>query len=151
MSSGQEAGREILVQTMQEYARISLAQLLARVTSELERAADHPDADSVHDVRVAIRRANQAMHVFAGLVPHHAARHVRRRLQTVLEGASAVRDCDIAMELYSEVRLPTSHPAWEDVRAARVMAETDFLQHVRESVLEARSNHWQSQLDLPPP
>jgi CHAD domain-containing protein len=137
------------MKTMREFAQASVAKLLAKVTGELERAAETPDADTVHDVRVAIRRVNQALRLFAGLVPHHAARHVRRRLKTVLDGASAVRDCDIAMELYSEVRLATSHPAWEEVRAARIMAESAFRERVRELVIEAQSLEWQSQLELP--
>jgi CHAD domain-containing protein len=133
---------------MKEYAQAVVAQLLERVAKELERAALQADEEAVHDVRVSIRRANQALRVFSGLVDGKAARGIRRRLKSVLDEASAVRDCDIAMGLYGEVRLPPAHPAWEEMRARRVIAESGFRHRVRELADEARTGVWKTELGL---
>jgi CHAD domain-containing protein len=134
--------------TMREYAQETVARLLQRVAQELERAAVTPDEDAVHDVRVSIRRASQALRVFSRLLPRREARAIRSRLKTVLDEASAVRDCDIALGLYAEVLLPNSHPAWEEMRARRVLAESGFRLRVLELVTEARAGVWESDLKL---
>jgi hypothetical protein len=91
------------------------------------------------------------MRVFGALLPHREARDVRRRLKLVLDEASAVRDCDIALALYGEVRLPNAHPAWEEMRARRVLAESGFRLRVLELVTEARAGVWQTALRLVSP
>jgi CHAD domain-containing protein len=136
---------------MREYAQATVAGLLERVTQQLERAAVTPDEDAVHDVRVSIRRASQALRVFSGLLPHREARAIRGRLKMVLDEASAVRDCDIALGLYAEAGLPNSHPLWEEMRARRVLAESGFRLRVLELVTEARAGVWESDLKLVAP
>jgi len=138
------------MRTMEGYARTSLIRLLARVGQELTRATTgaNADADTVHDVRVAIRRANQGLRVFAGLVPHRQAKKARRRLKRALDAASGVRDCDIALQLFGEVRLPPAHPAWEETRARRMLAENHFRTVVRELVEEFENGAWRERLGL---
>jgi len=138
------------MRTMETFAGVSLARLLGRVGQEIARAdaAAGFDADMVHDIRVAIRRANQALRVFVGLVPRGPAKKLRRRLKRVLDAASSVRDCDIALQLFGEVRLPPAHPAWEETRARRVLAENRLRRIVREITVESQSGVWLGELGL---
>jgi CHAD domain-containing protein len=56
------------------------------------------DADAVHDLRVKIRRLNQAQSVFSAKEQHK----LRSSLKKLMKLAGAVRDRDITLELTSE-------------------------------------------------
>ena len=49
---------------MQRYAREQASTLLRRLAFRMNRAAKVRDADSIHDLRVAIRRFEQCLQIF---------------------------------------------------------------------------------------
>ncbi|HEU0123133.1 MAG TPA: CHAD domain-containing protein [Bryobacteraceae bacterium] len=86
-----------------------LAAALDRLTRELERVAAHSGEDAVHDVRVAVRRAAEALRLTGQDMPK--ARRLRRELRTVRRDAAAVRDRDVARRLLRRLGLPAADPA----------------------------------------
>lgn len=84
---------------MRDYARRQTGLLLERLGGAVEQAARAGDADSIHDIRVAMRRLSRCLRVFAVFYPDRSWKKIRRRIAALLSAAGAVRDCDIAIEL----------------------------------------------------
>ncbi len=71
-----------------------LNQFSARINTSLELS----DAESVHQLRVSIRRLSQALRSFDGCLDAHTAEKLRQRLKKTMRLAGEVRNLDIAME-----------------------------------------------------
>ncbi|MBK9171315.1 MAG: CHAD domain-containing protein [Bryobacterales bacterium] len=84
------------------FARRQARTLLKKLAGEIVRTAGEPDADAIHDLRVAIRRVSQCLSIFAPLYPKGEAKAIRKRLAAVRKLAGAVRDRDIAIEYLGE-------------------------------------------------
>lgn len=78
-------------------ARQVLATRLRVVADYLPRAVHqaHRDPEHVHQLRVATRRADAAVRLFAACLPEKAYRTARRRLRRVRRAAGAARDWDV--------------------------------------------------------
>jgi CHAD domain-containing protein len=82
--------------------------LLDKLLEEMHRAAKRADAETIHDVRVAIRRLRQALTVFRNELPNTFGRKIDKRLRKLLKSAGKIRNLDVAMELLQPFR--TSEP-----------------------------------------
>lgn len=78
------------------------AELLRRLDKQARAALKSDTAESVHDLRVAIRRFVQALRVFKLLLPAKERKKVRHQLKRVMARAGAVRNCDITLQLIKE-------------------------------------------------
>src|SRR5262252_1407941 len=87
---------------MRDYARLQTAILLRRFAFQVNRTARNTDADSIHDLRVSIRRLSQCLRIFSDFYPPHTGRKLRRRMQDLMRAAAGVRDLDIAIELATQ-------------------------------------------------
>src|SRR5262245_20209839 len=95
---------------MRDYARTQTAILLRRLAYQVNRASKSTDAESVHDLRVAIRRLNRCLRTFSQFYPGRSWKKVRRRLKELMTVAGEVRDRDIAVELLNHAgSAPDSH------------------------------------------
>jgi len=92
--------------TMQAYARERGSLLLRRLAFQIHRAARLHDAESIHDLRVSIRRFQQCLAVFGQFFPHGQAKKIRKRLHRIMEIAGEIRNRDIALELFQKSGLP---------------------------------------------
>jgi CHAD domain-containing protein len=90
-----------------EFAHQQADRLLTAFGEKLERAADLAAPDSVHDLRVAIRRFSQVLTVFKPSFPGPSRRKIRKQLKKLMDLAGEVRNCDIAAALILEL---DSHP-----------------------------------------
>ena len=85
---------------MKKFARTQTVDRLKKLDAALRQAARHPEEDeSVHDLRVAIRRFAQCLEVFQQFFDQRAAQKIRRRLRKLMDRCAAVRNCDVALEL----------------------------------------------------
>lgn len=82
-----------------ELAGSQINRLLRNLTGQIRKTLRLPDADVVHDLRVSIRRFDQALLLFAELLDKKHVRKTRRRLKETMALTGAVRNCDIADEL----------------------------------------------------
>ncbi len=71
---------------MSTYAAEQASILLGRFVFRASRVAKLADADSVHNLRVAIRRLSQCLRAFGPFFPAGECRKVRRRLRRMRQG-----------------------------------------------------------------
>src|SRR5262245_50266283 len=60
--------------------------------------------DSVHDVRVATRRLQEALDVFATFLPDRERKRLRRRARGIRKSLAEIRDADVLVDLVQRWR-----------------------------------------------
>jgi CHAD domain-containing protein len=81
------------------FASNSISKLLQRLAYQIGATAHSPTAEKVHDLRVAIRRFEQALAAFRQSLPGHEVKRIQRKLKGLMERAGSVRDCDVLQKL----------------------------------------------------
>ncbi len=104
--------------TLRDYARERTALLLRRLAFRMNRAASLHDAESIHDLRVSIRRFEQCLLVFRQFFPHGQTKKMHRRLGKIMKLSGEIRNRDIAVQL-----LNNAGAAGEEAFAARLLRE----------------------------
>lgn len=91
-----------------EAARLALAVRLESVRERIEFRPETPfaDADAVHQLRVATRRARAALDAFDICLPKKAGKRTRRALRALRQAAGEVRDCDILIAFLRDLAAP---------------------------------------------
>lgn len=133
---------------MKDYARLQTATLLRRLAFQLNRASRHTDPDSVHDLRVAIRRLSRCLRAFGPLYPDHYWKKVRRELAGLMECAGAVRDRDVAIELIGQAGVSRRAAVIMQLDAERRRAVRELLLQIRRWKSHDSSRKWRSRLEL---
>jgi CHAD domain-containing protein len=133
---------------MRDYARLQTAILLRRLAYQLNRAARNSDTESIHDLRVAIRRLSRCLRVFAPFYPGDSWKKVRRQLAELMEAAGNVRDRDIAVLLLAEAGLPPRAAVATRLAAERRKASRELLLEIRRWKRRSFSRKWRSRLEL---
>jgi CHAD domain-containing protein len=133
---------------MREYARRQTSVLLRRLAATLTRAAREGDAESIHDVRVAMRRLSRCLRVFATFYPDGSGKKIRHRLSALMEAAGAVRDCDIALDLAGQAGVPRRSAVVARLEAERGRAGRDLLFEIRRWKSRDLLRQWRSRLEL---
>jgi CHAD domain-containing protein len=143
------AGRNSKPDTaIREYAAGQTSDLLRRTAFQASRASVLKHADSIHDLRVSIRRLTQCLRAFEQLLPQDKVQKVRQRLKAVLDLASEVRDRDIALGLLRRAALPSGSPllkALAEERAHRAQALVEELRLWSKKNIQKK---WRSRLGL---
>jgi CHAD domain-containing protein len=133
---------------MREYVRVETAILLRRLAFQVGRMAKSSDAESVHDLRVAIRRFNRCLSLFSQFYPGRSSKKARRRLYGLMKAAGAVRDLDIAIELLAEAGLSRHTELVQRVAEQRREANRQLLLEVRDWKARGISKKWRDSLGL---
>jgi len=133
---------------MRDYARLHTAILLRRLAFQLNRAARSGDADSIHDLRVAIRRFSRCLRVFAPFYPDAGWKKIRIQLKALMETSNAVRDRDIALGLLKEAGIPARAAVVARLQAERRKANHDLLLEIRRWKSRSFSQRWRARLEL---
>jgi triphosphatase len=85
---------------MRKLLRSQTAARLKKLDREVRNVARRPDdADSIHDLRVSIRRLKQELEVFAEWFEAEHVKTIRRNLRKLMNRCAAVRNCDVAVEV----------------------------------------------------
>jgi CHAD domain-containing protein len=103
-----------------------------RVLKELERLHGSPDTDTVHDLRVAIRRCRSVASVVAEVDPHPAWREMRKVARKLFRKLGGLRDVQVMEEWVRHLS-----PESDFLRAALLANFESELQSLRESALGA--------------
>jgi CHAD domain-containing protein len=133
---------------MRDYARVQTSNLLRRLAFQMNHAAKIGNADSVHDLRVAIRRLSRCLRAFSQFYPGHSWKRIRRELTRLMHMAGAVRDADITMELLAEAGLPPHSSVVAKLAAGRRRAAQDLLFEVERWRERGFSRKWRNMLEL---
>ena len=91
---------------MQRYALEQASTLLRRLAFRMNRAARLRDADSIHDLRVAIRRFEQCLQIFHQFLSGRHNKKIRRRLRKIMQLSGEIRNRDIALDLLKQAGVP---------------------------------------------
>jgi CHAD domain-containing protein len=105
---------------------------LGRLALQTQSDAESPDAEAVHDLRVALRRFSQVLRIFKACFRGKEARKIRREVKQMMGLAGEVRNCDIALKLMAkaERRATTGFPPKiENHRQEGERALIAFLKH----------------------
>jgi CHAD domain-containing protein len=133
---------------MREFVRLQTAILLRRLAYEVGRAAKSGDAESIHDLRVAIRRFSRCLRVFSQFYPVSSWKKIRRRLSGLMAAAGAVRDLDIAMELLAGKDAGANRRLLAKLKQERRRGHRELLQEVRHWNGRGFSKKWRTALGL---
>src|SRR5204862_7355743 len=97
---------------LEEAARRILRKRLRAVRRQVKKSRGKAgrDAETVHDLRSAIRRASAAIELFSGALRSRRARRMQELLESVRAAAGSVRDRDVSCGLPEEIR-PALSPA----------------------------------------
>ena len=134
-------------ENMRRYATRQVTLLLGRLAFEVRKTIKMPGAETVHDLRVAIRRFSQSLRVFSSFFPQKERRKVRRVLDLFMELSSEVRNRDIALELLESHS--TSLPSiLTRFRAEREQAERELSDSLRRWTHNGSSSRWRAGLSL---
>ena len=91
---------------MRAFALQQMRTLLRRLAYQVSRASRPGNPEVVDDLRAAVERFSRCLRLFAQFLPGGKSKRVRRELQEMMELATAVRDCDMALALLREARIP---------------------------------------------
>lgn len=122
------------------------ARLLERLAYQVNSTIHSRSADSVHDLRVAIRRFAQLLAVFKQFFRARERRKIRRNLKETMSFAGEVRDRDIAIELLAGMRSTEAAAIEAKLRVQRKEAETVLLAVLRRWGARKSSSKWRAGL-----
>jgi CHAD domain-containing protein len=115
------------------------------LAASLRGAAKHPsEAESIHRVRVSIRRFTQVLRVFDGLFPH--SRKMRRRLRGVMDLFGEVRNCDIASEVLAAAGVQPDPALEKRLKRRRAGAQSGLAKLLTERDTRAGMRRWRGWL-----
>ena len=129
-----------------KFAGDHTARLLERLAQQVNSTLHSKDADSVHDLRVAIRRFSQVLSVFKPSFPARVRKKIRRRLKEIMGFAGDVRDRDIAIGLLAHSRSVEAAALQVKLSAQRKEAEAVLLAVLRRWGAKKSLSKWRAEL-----
>ena len=134
--------------TMWQFAAGQTSRLLTHLVFQVHQAAVRRDPDSIHDLRVSIRRFQQALRLFSCLLPDDEVRSIRAKLKRIMNMAAEARDRDIALSLLDEVGSGAESPLRAVLVAERNDAEQRLLTEIARLDRRGYSARWRAALNL---
>ena len=137
--------------SMRAFALQQTRTLLRRLAYQVSRASRPGDPRVVDDLRAAAGRFNRCLRLFGQFLPAGKSKKVHRELKEVLDLAAAVRDCDMALELLREARIPggsNGSKLFVTLSREREEAETWLRACVRRLGRRSFSQKWRAGLRL---
>jgi CHAD domain-containing protein len=133
---------------MKPFAHSQVSTLLRTLAAQVKRAADAADADSVHDLRVAIRRLSRALRSFAQFFPGKQWKRIRAELSKLMDAAAAVRDADVALELIEKAGVAPEAKIATTLQSRRRKAEAALRQKLQDWQQRAFARQWREALEI---
>jgi CHAD domain-containing protein len=131
---------------MRSYVAQQVSSRLAKLVFEMRRAARTSDPDSIHDLRVAIRRFSQSLRVFRNCFPRREVKRIRRRLCSVMDLAAEIRNRDITLRLSAEAGVPSASALMVRLNKERVQAAHTFAETTKRLMERDLATRWRSRL-----
>jgi CHAD domain-containing protein len=128
---------------LRDFALSQVSELVSGAASNIRAASQDPHPDVVHDMRVSIRRMQQAMRTFRQYLPGKAVKSIRKELKRIMDPAGELRNHDIAIGLVKE--LGSGIPQLDEKRAR---AEDVLREAIREIAVSDLPDRWRNRLGL---
>lgn len=130
-------------------AEMKARERLRTLAASLRRAAKNPgEPESIHRLRVSIRRFTQVLRVFDGLFSH--SRKMRRRLRGLMALCGAARNCDIALEVLAAAGVPADLPLERRLKQRRARTGRALAKLLTEGDARAGMRRWRAWLTAKP-
>lgn len=142
---GQRHRADVLIR---DHAAGQASTLLRRLAFQANRTARRSDPDSVHDLRVSIRRLTQCLRIFGQFFPRERGKKFQHKLIAVMDLASAVRDIDIATALLAAAGIPSDSPLVRVLSQERTRAERSLVDALERWSRRGFQKKWRSRLEL---
>jgi len=126
----------------------AVTKLLERLAFQVNHTLHGPGADSVHDLRIAIRRFSQSLTLFKSAFAAKDVKKIRRRLKELMELTNAPRDCDVALKLLPKTALPSAAALEQPIRARRKEAIQLLRPELRRWAARKTSSKWRAALSV---
>jgi hypothetical protein len=133
---------------MRVFALQQTRTLLRRMAYQVSRASRPSGPEVVDDLRAALGRFSRCLRLFAQFLPDGKSKRVRRELKEVMDLAATVRDCNMALELLREARIPARSRLTATLSRECKEAETRLRADVRRLGRESFSQKWRAGLRL---
>ncbi len=95
---------------MRQFALAQVSSLLRRMAFQANRTGKLVNEESVHDLRVSIRRLDQCLTIFNQFLPRSRVKKLQRKMKAVMDLASEVRNRDVALSFLRQAKLPSGSP-----------------------------------------
>ena len=115
----------------------SVAILIDALEAQMQKVAESPGVDAVHDLRVSIRRAAEGLRIFTP-----EARKLRKEIRAIRDHAANVRDRDVTRQLLRRHRLPATDPACVYLQGQRDLAASQLRQFLAGQLGDDRPARW---------
>ena len=113
--------------SISDYALIQAAARLDRIAYQMGAMRKSKSPETVHDLRVSIRRFMSCLTVYPQFFPAKESKKIRKRLKKVMKAAGDVRDRDIALHLGKTAKLPKDSPVIDGLRRQRKQAAKELV------------------------
>jgi len=133
---------------MLQFANEQIASRLATLMFQVRRVAAVQDTESIHDLRVAIRRFSQSITAFSSLLPKQEVKRIRKRLKRMMDAAGEVRERDIALAYLENAGVSADDPLRGRIASERALAERILVDKTRRWNRTSRSRKWRAGLQL---
>jgi len=128
------------------FAADSVTRLLERLAYQVNAAVHSQGEETIHDLRVAVRRFNQSLAVFQDLYGAKELKKIRRRLKRMMDLTSEIRDCDVALELLEKSELPGAAPMAQKLSERRKEGVRMLLPGLRGWAARRTTARWRAAL-----
>jgi CHAD domain-containing protein len=132
---------------MRRHVRAQTSALLRRLAFQVGRAAAG-NADSIHDLRVAIRRLGRCLRTFSAFYPGRSWKTLRKQLRVLMKAAGAARDYDIAVELLGQAGLAPGAAILKRLAVERLQAREALALEIHRWQAGDLLGKWPSRLEL---
>ena len=134
--------------TLREHVRSHTATLLRRLAFEVRQTSVRGDEDSIHDLRVSIRRLRECLRTFERLYPSAARKKVRSELKKLMKSAERVRSADIAIELLQKAGINDAAPLLIEIREQRLVYSSALQEELKALAARPYTRTWREALGL---
>ena len=133
---------------MRKFALDRTSILLRRMVFRINRAARLRDPDSIHDLRVSIRRFQQCLRVFRQFFPGAGVKRIQKRLNKLMVLSGEIRNRDIAVELFKKAGAPANSAPSAALLEQKKQFQSYLLRLLRRWGKRDISRKWRSRLGL---
>jgi len=120
-----------------------LAYWMAQASAEVRNAAHHLHSETVHDLRVALRRCRSLADGFRQIDPDKSWKKMRRQGSALFDSLGELRDCHV-MQYWVEKLGEEADPVMERLATHCKQQEKIFEQHAKQALEAFDSKRWDS-------
>jgi CHAD domain-containing protein len=130
------------------FALEQVRRLLRDLTIQISRTNKSCSADSVHQLRIAVRRFIRTIAVCRTFFRGKDIRKGRRWLEKIMVEAGAVRDCDVALRFAAKWRTPETAQFESKLQSRRDESAQALVAELKRWRDRQASIHWRAALEV---